>query len=102
MTDAREIFVGARFAKDKKMFVHDEIKAITARRARPTRGVCGVMLRFDDFFLQRKANFQAAVENEMRKWNVMLSFACVANQNRALAIRFENAIQFTNAYFEFV
>ncbi len=57
MADAGEIFVGAGFAEDEEVLVHDEVKAVTAGGAGPAGGVGGVVLGFDDFFFERKANF---------------------------------------------
>jgi len=52
-----QILAALRFAEDEKVFVHDEIEAVSARAAPPTPRVFCVVLRFDDLLFKHEAIF---------------------------------------------
>ncbi len=60
-----EVFAGLRFAEDKKMFVHDEMKAVRTCAAPPTPRVFRVVLRFDDLLFENEAVSQAPLQQKM-------------------------------------
>lgn len=55
--DVRKTFVFPRFAKDKQVFVHYQIKPLPDGLGAPASGGGTIMLELDDVFFQDEAGF---------------------------------------------